>query len=85
MKTEGGKGQEASKKLVMKGLLAEEEVGLYLRKHLASLRYCQIGSDEARFVFWNDCSGGQTFDQVRSDNNRGVGYCEGLTEDEGVD
>lgn len=43
--------------LVTEALLADEEVGLYLRNHLAILRYYQMGNDEAGFVFWNDCSG----------------------------
>lgn len=50
----GGAGRQEEGK----ALLADVEVGLYLRNHLANLRYYQMESDEARFVFWNDCSGG---------------------------
>lgn len=57
----GGAGrQEAGKTWSWKALLADKEVGLDLRNHLANLRGYQMGSDEARFVFWNDCSGGRT-------------------------
>lgn len=55
---ERGGRQEAGKTWSWKALLTDKEVGLYLRNHLANLRYFPVSDGEARFVCWTDSPGG---------------------------
>lgn len=76
--TDGRRWKTGRQDLVTEGLVGR----LYLRNHVTKLRSFQMGSGEARFVFWNDCSGGWT-DLIRYDQKtkiRKEGYYKSVTD-----